>query len=406
MQKYLIYGIFFSILLTSCQQKVNWESSQWRGENRDGVYNETDLLKVWQEGGPQLVWSYEGLGDGYTSPAIANGKLYITGLDQDDLILFVFSLNGELLQKKAIGKEWTVNFIGPRGTINVNDGKLYIYNSLGHLICLDETTLDEVWRKDIITEFGGHNIRFGVTESPLIVDNKIFITPGGEEHNLVALNKKTGELIWSAAGAGTVSAYCSPQFISGYAVPMLVTCTRQEIVAFDANTGEMLWSHPQPSGNTIHPNTPLYHDGMIFSITGYGGGSWLYKLANNGKSAELVWHNDVDNQMGGAIKVGDYVYASGHRNRGWAAISWKTGEVMYRVDEEMSNGTIIYADGMLYIYCDRGNVALVRPNPEKFDVVSKFSITLGTNEHWAHPVINNGILYIRHGDALMAYKIK
>jgi len=394
-------------MLLSCQQKETIQkNTQWRGENRDGVYNETGLLKEWPSGGPELLWSFEGLGDGYTSVAIAGKKLYVTGLEEDNLILFVFDLNGTLLNKKTVGKEWVVNFNGPRGTVNVNDGKLYIFNSLGTLFCLDEATLAHVWSRDVIEEFGGRNIRYGMTENVLIVGDKIFITPGGEEHNLVALDKNTGSLLWTSQGVGTRSAYCSPQFVGGYSIPLLVTCTQQEIVAFNADTGEMLWTHPQPSGNTIHPNTPLYENGMIFSITGYGGGAWLYRLTNGGRSAELVWKNDeMDNQMGGVVKIGDYVYASGHRNRGWYCVDWRTGETMYKSDE-LANGTIIAADGMMYIYSDRGEVALVRPNPEKFEVVSRFNVTLGTNQHWAHLVIYDGALFVRHGDALMAYKIK
>ena len=267
MNKYLFTIGLFPIMLMSCQQAASQvgESSQWRGVNRDGVYHETGLLKEWPPNGPELLWHYEGLGDGWTSVAIANKKIYITGLHDEDLVLFVFDLTGKLLNQKTVGKEWNSqrHYPGTRGTVNVNDGMLYIYNSFGTLICLDETSLNEVWRKDVIEEFGGRNIMWGMTESPLIVGEKIFITPGGETHNLVALNKKTGALIWSSPGIGTVSSYCSPQFIGGYSVPILVTCTRQEIIAFNADTGEVLWSHPHPSNNTINPNTPMYFNGMI-----------------------------------------------------------------------------------------------------------------------------------------------
>ena len=381
-------------------------NSQWRGENRDGVYNETGLMKVWPEGGLELLWSYEGLGEGWTSAAIANGKLYITGLDDDNLNLFVFDLNGRLLTKKTVGKEWNGDYPGTRCTVNVNDGKLYIYNSLGTLICLDEATLNEVWKKDVITELGGRNIRWGMTESPLILGDKIFITPGGETHNLVALNKNTGALIWSSVGMGQVSSYCSPQYISGYSIPILVTCTRQEIIAFNADTGEMLWSHPQPSANTINPNTPMYFDGMIFSTTGYNGGSWLYRLTNDGRAAELLWHNaEMDNEKGGAIRVGDYIYGSGHRNNNWFVLDLKTGETKFKT-LEIGRATVIAADGMLYVYSERGNMYLVKPNPDELEIVSSFEITLGTSQQWTHPVIHQGVMYLRRGDALMAYRVK
>jgi len=403
MKKYFfIIALLFPVMLYA---QKNW---QWRGETRTGVYNETGLLKVWPADGPQMLWKYEGLGEGFTSVAIAGGKVYVTGITDDKLMLYIFDLKGQLLNKKEVGKEWTTNHVGTRCSVDVNDGKLYIGNSLGHMHCLDEATLNEVWKVDLIADYGGRNLRWGMTENPLIAGDKIFLTPGGTTHNMIALNKKTGALIWTTTGLGLNSAYCSPQFIGDQSIPMVVTCIESNIIAYNADTGEKLWSHPQPNGNvTIHPNTPMYVDGMIFSITGYRGGAWLYRLKDGGKAAELVWKNDeMDCQMGGAIKVGDYVYASGHNFKGWYCVDWKTGETKYKANE-IGRANVIFADGMLYVYDEeKGTMNLVKPNPDKFDLVSSFKVTLGTGPHWAHPVIHQGVLYVRHGDALMAYKVK
>jgi outer membrane protein assembly factor BamB len=393
------------------------KNSQWRGENRDGVYNQTGLLKVWPAEGPQLLWKFEGLGEGHTSVSIAGGKIYITGMHGDKLVLYMFDMSGKLLREKEIGKEWNNNHNGTRSTVCINDGKLYIFNALGTLFCLDETTLNEVWKKDLLTEFDGRNLRFGMTESPLIVGDKIFMTPGGVKHNMIALNKHTGALIWSSPGTGMHSSYCSPLFIGDQSVPMVVTYfegPRREgvrindntIAAFNANTGELLWTFPLPSGNDINPNTPLYVDGMIFSITGYRGGAWLLRLKDGGKAVELVWeNNEMDNQMGAAIKVGNYIYASGHQNKYWFCVDWKTGKTVYKVSD-IAPCNVIFADGMLYCYSERGTMNLVRPNPDKFELVSSFKVPQGSGPHWAHPVIHNGVMYLRHGNALMAYKVK
>ena len=445
------------MMFYSCSQKVQ-ENAQWRGENRDGVYHETGLLKEWAAGGPQLLWSFEGLGEGFSSVAVANGKAYVAGMpDDDDLVLFVFDLSGKLLNRKVVGKEWNTSFPGSRCSPLIHEGKLYLGNSLGQLFCLDEATLDEIWKIDAIRDFDGRNIMFGVTENPLIVGDKIFWTPGGVNNNMLALNKDTGELIWSSTGTGTLSTYCSPMFIDGYSVPMVITYMAAEqqqdmggpgggfggpppgapgpggqggrpgglgggggpgggppaarpmqenkLVAFNANTGEVIWTHTQPSGNTINPNTPIYSNGHIFTSTGYGGGSWLLRLIDGGRNVEQVWHNIADNQHHGPVKVGDYVYTTAQTNRGFHCINWKTGETMFR-ENNHAQGVLIYADGMIYCYDDRGFVSLIKPTTDRFEVVSSFEITLGTNQHWAHPVIRDGVLYIRHGDALMAYKIK
>ena len=415
MKKYflLIIAVLLPMMLNA------QTGSQWRGEGRDGIYNETGLLKDWPEGGPELLWSYEGLGDGYTSAAVANGKVYVTGTgkrDDDNLVLFVFDLKGNKLNEKIVGKEWTESYKGTRCTVVVNEGKLYIGNSLGQLFCLDEATLKEIWKKDGFKDFDGRNIRFGVTENPVIAGDKIFMTPGGVKNNMVALNKNTGELVWSSKGTGTVSTYGSPLFIGDQSVPMVITylATAQpggrgssndnKLVAFNANTGDVIWAYSQPSGNTINPNTPIYSNGYIFSSTGYGGGSWRLRLKDGGKAIEEVWHNSADNQHHGPVKAGDYVYTTAHNNRGFHCIDWKTGETKYKVDHPQ--GSMVYADGMLYCYDDKGGMSLIKANPDKFDLLSKFNITLGTQEHWAHPVIHQGVMYIRHGDALMAYKIK
>ena len=401
----------FLLLLCSCNigsrpATQEFENSQWRGEGRNGVYNETGLLKVWDDEGPLLLWKYEGLGDGYTSAAIAGEKIYITGLNEETLILFVLDLNGNLLNKKEVTREETDSYPGPRSTVNVNAGKLYIYNAFGTLVCLDEKTLEEVWSKEVLTDFVGDSVEWTVAESPLIVGEKIFVTPGGKEHNFLALNKNTGELIWSSPGESTQPAYCSPQYIGDRSVPVVVTCTADYIVAWNADTGEKLWSFPQKNDYHVHPNTPLYHNGMILSTSGYGEGAVMLRLKDGGKAVELVWKNkEMDNQMGGFVKVGDYAYAAGHVNKFFFCVDWNTGETKYK-DKEIFRANVISADEMLYCYSERGIMYLINPNPDKFDPVSSFKVTQGTGSHWAHPVIHRGVLYIRHGDALMAYKIQ
>jgi len=411
MKKYLfIIAIAVSMIMPSCRQSnvpSGQQNSQWRGENRDGMYlSETGLLKEWGADGPELLWYFEGLSDGHSSPAIANGRLYITGLNGDNLTLFVFDLKGQLLNKKELSQEWGRSNGGTRSTVCVNDGKLYVFSGLGKLYCLNAATLDVIWSKDLFTDFDGRNNAHGITESPLIVGDKLIMTPGGEVNNIIALNKNTGELIWSSPGEGTISAFCSPQFIGDQSVPMLVTSTFDYIIALNVDTGEKLWSFYRTSTWNNHPNTPLYHNGMIFSTTGDGAPAVMLRLKNGGRDFEVVWENpDLDTQMGGAVRVGDYIYASGHTNRFWFCVDWNTGETKYRV-RDIGACNVIFADGMLYCYSERGTMNLVKPNPENFELVSSFSVELGTGTHWAHTVIHDGVLYIRHGDALMAYKVK
>ncbi|MDR3253312.1 MAG: PQQ-like beta-propeller repeat protein [Tannerella sp.] len=398
-------GIVFLVccFLSACSVTTP-ETAQWRGDNRDGIYNETGLLKEWPADGPQLLWHYDGLGEGHTSVSAANDKIYVTGMTDSAGILYVFDVQGNVLHKKTYGLEWNANFNGSRSTVTVDNGLLYIFSGRGVLYCLDQTTLKEVWKKDALNDFDGLNLMFGMTESPLIVGDVIYLTPGGVKNNFVALNKNTGELIWSSEGIQKPSTYCSPQYIDDAGMKLIVTAIDSSLVAFDATTGKLLWETDQKNPHGHSPNTPIYYKGQVFSTTGGGLGSMALRLTDGGRSFEKVWSHELDNKLGGAVKVGDYVYGSGERNRFWYCVDWNTGETKYK-SGDFGVGNVIYADGMLYCYSDKGEVALVRATPEKFDLKGQFKVTLGTDQHWAHPVIYKGVLYVRHGNTLMAYKI-
>jgi len=406
MKRTAVFFVFVAFVVSLSAQNTN---IQWRND-RTGIFNETELLKSWPTEGPKLLWYFNGLGEGFSSVAIDSDKIYVTGLTDDIGYIFVFDLNGKLLNKRAYGKDWNASYNGPRGTITINDGRIYLLTGLGDFICMDQNTLEILWRKNIMTDFDGQNIRWGVNESPLVIDNKVILSVGGKKHNIVALNKKDGSLIWSSPGKGDLSSYCSPLFIANQEVPQIVTTMASHIIGVEAATGKLLWSFPYANNRRIHPNTPVY-DGkdMVLITNGYDRGSVMLRLTNGGRSVEKVWKNDdLKSKHGGVVKVGNYAFMGGDARSGrfWHCVNWYTGEVKWR-DNTLAVGTVIAdGNGMLYLYSERGEMALVRATPEKFDLVSKFHITLGTAQHWAHPVIYRGVLYVRRGDTLMAYQIK
>ncbi|MDR2037303.1 MAG: PQQ-binding-like beta-propeller repeat protein [Bacteroidales bacterium] len=398
---------FFILLSLAVLSLSAQDNIQWRGTDRTGIYRETGLMKSWPANGPEMLWHYGGLGEGHSSVAIASGKIYVTGLSDGKGHLFVFNSKGKLLNKIMYGDEWTVNYVGTRGTPTIDNGKIYLVSGIGDLICWDENKLDVLWKRNIFNDFGSTNIAWGVNESPLIIGEKIIVTPGGKEHNIVALNKHTGELIWSSPGKGDLSAYCSPLYIEDQRTPLIVTITARNIVGLEASTGKVLWSHESVNKNSIHANTPIYSDNMVL-CSSVDKGSTMLRLTDGGRKAEIVWElPELDNMMGALIKTGGYFYGSGsgYKNKLWYCVDWKTGEIKWK-EKVLSAGNIITADGMLYCYTDKGEMALVKPTPEKFDIVSQFQITMGTEQHWAHPVIHKGMMYVRHGNTLMAYAIK
>lgn len=404
--KRIFFSLIAFLLLTANtnSQTINY----WRGPDRDGKYTEKGLLKSWPETGPVMKWAYEGLGKGFTSPAMSDGKIYITGLEGENGFLHILSEDGQLIKKIQYGGDIfsPSGFPGPRSTPTV-DGKLcYIVSGFGQLYCLDTESGKTVWTKGLFTDFDGSNIRFSFTENMIIDGEKLFVSPGGKKNNIVALNKKTGDLIWSAEGKGDLSAYCSPILVNHNGKKMLINMMGQNVVGLDANTGKLLWSHPYANQRGIHPNSPIYYKGSLYIFSGYAEGGQRINLNAEGTAATTVWTNKtVDPQLGGAILYNGYIYASGDRNRKWFCVDWETGEIKQE-STELDKGTVIEAEDLLYVYTEKGELALLKPEAGGFKIISKTNIKLGSEQHWAHLVIRNATLYVRHGNALMAFDIK
>ncbi len=402
-----LFVILSAVILgfsVSSAQVIN----HWRGPGRDGKYLETGLLKVWPESGPALKWSYETLGKGFTSPTIVNGKVYITGLEGEQGFLHILSLDGKMLKKITYGKDVfsPSGFPGPRSS-PLLDGKLcYLVSGFGNLVCLDTETEKVVWSKDLFADFDGKNIRFNFTENMLIDGDKLYISPGGVKNNVVALNKKTGDLIWSSAGKGDVSAYCSPILITHNGKRMLINMMAENVIALDPANGNLLWSFPYKNQTSIHPNAPIYLNGELYVFSGYGYGGRKLVINPEGTGVTQAWSNTTaDNQMGGAILHDGYIYCSGDRNRKWFVVDWKTGQ--NKLESTMlDKGTVIMAENLLYAYTEKGELALLQPEAGNMKLISKTMITKGSDQHWAHLVIKDGTLYVRHGNVLMAFNIK
>lgn len=382
------------------------EISQWRGESRDGKYEESGLLKQWPEKGPQLRWSTDILGMGYSSVSVTKDRIFTTGMIDNKGYVFALNKSGGLEWKVEYGDEWNKSYPGARTTPTVADGLIYIESTSGDLVCLRAESGEIVWKRNLMNEFDGRNIRWGMTESILVDGDVLYCTPGGKEHNVIALDRFTGKHIWSSEGNKDRPAYCSPTLINHNGKKILVTMTGESILGLEAASGKKLWQHEHKTSWDINPNTPYYKDGKLYCVSGYGTGGVQLELSPDGTQIVEIWRNNtLDIQMDGFIVLDNSIYGSSHQTPAWHCLDWQTGKERFS-DPGIGKCNVIFADGMLYCYSDRGKVALVKPDPAKFDLVSSFSIEKGNGEHWAHTVIDDGILYVRHGDTLMAYSIK
>lgn len=381
------------------------EPTRWRGDGVSGIYPAPNLMNEWPANGPAILWSTDILGEGHSSPVFANGKIYVTGMLSGQGVLFVFDETGKKLKQYEYGNEWVESYPGARSTVVVVGNLAYLYSGFGNLACLNLDSGSFIWKVSLFEDYDGVNIRWGVTESVVVDGDRVFCSPGGKNDNVVALNRFTGKKIWSCPGLGELSAYCTPLLIKLPSREILVTMMANHILGIDATTGKMLWSHEQTNQWSVHANTPVYHDGAVFCFSGYGQGGVKLRLSVDGSSVTKEWFStDYDNQMGGVVLIDGYLYGSGQKNREWMCIDWKTGETKYK-SAEVGKGVVIASGKKLIGYSEKGELFLAEANPTAFKLISKTKVELGTAQHWAHPVIHKGVLYLRHGNALIAYKI-
>jgi outer membrane protein assembly factor BamB len=396
-------------LLFDSADNMFGQSSQWRGPQRNGIYPEKGLLKKWPEKGPELLWSFEGLGAGHGSAGFSKDKIFILGMPDTTGVLYAFDYHGKLLWKKNYGLEWYENYTGARSTPTIVGEMIYFESGQGSVFCYNANTGDKIWSVDMLSKFNAKNITWGMAESLLIDGDILFCTPGGKENNIVALNRFTGETIWTSPGNGQPAAYCSPILVKHNKSRLIVTMTAESIIGVDAVTGQFYWHVPQFQVNKIHANSPVYANGKIYCSSDYAktnSGLIALKLSDDGKSVTTEWRNEkFTNLIGGIIVTGGYIYGSVYRKGLWSCLDVNDGKILYSSDK-FGDGNIIMADGMFYCYGEKGEIALVSANPATFNVIGKFKVPLGTDQHWSHPVIAKGVLYVRHGDALMAYNLR
>jgi outer membrane protein assembly factor BamB len=318
---------------------------------------------------------------------------------------FALDLNGKLLWKKEYGTEWSKDWNGVRSTPLVIKDRLYLMSAFGKLVCMNTSDGQIVWSSDLMKQYDGRNIQWGITENLLYDGNILYVTPGGSDANVLALDRNNGKIIWKSQGNGEKSGYGSPLLIDLSGKKILITMMAESIQGIDAATGSFLWKFPHPNEWSVHPNTPVFIDGLLYCTSGYGQGGVMLKLAPDGKSVSEVWRNKkLDPKIGGVVVLNGRIYGMGDNNRRFFCLDWKTGKEVFTASNPVP-GNIISAEGLLYVYTEGGKVMLIQPDNDKLSILGSFNVPYGANYHWAHLVINNKKLFVRHGSSLMVYDI-
>ena len=386
---------------TAASATAGW--SGWRGPNRDGKSPDKGLLKTWPEGGPKRLWSLSGIGTGYSNISVAGGLIYATGHKQGKLYLHGLSMKGKIVWSEEVGPGWTGNKPGSRATPTYSEGNLYLLSGVGLVGCYDAKTGKRKWKREM-SEFGGRPSGWGYAESVLIVGNLAVVSPGGKSF-MVALNKATGKTVWQSEGWGSAH-YSSPIRVVYKNLPMIINGARDGLVGVHAKTGKILWSKKFATGNTANCPTPAFSDGYVFWSVGYGKGAICVKLSVSGAqvTATEAWTTkDMVCHHGGFVIKDGYVY--GNHGGGWTCLDLKTGAKQW-YDGGVGKGSLCYADGMLYLFGERGGKAgLAALSPTGFKLAGTFSVK-GKGPSWAHPVVTGGRLYLRYDDNLYCFDVK
>lgn len=356
------------------------------------------------------MWVAKELGRGYSSVSVVNETIYLTGKEGDGQgYLYLLDLEGNVKKRVAYGKE-TDNAQAPmsRSTPTIDGDRLYLTSAYGVVSCFRIPDATKLWEVDMMKRFGGKLPTWHIAESLLIDGDRAVCTPGGPDAGVVALDKMTGETIWTSKGLSDGASYCSAVIAEHGGRRLILTMTAKLVVGLDAETGEVLWTHKHETDYDIHAVAPVYHDGLVFYTGGYGSGSGVLELSPDAKSVTPKWKDrTLDCQHHGVVLLDGYIYGTGHNTSELVCLDMKTGKIMWRT-REVTQGATVYADGMLYVYEGprRGIVSLVKATPAGYQRTGSFKVTEGTDNHWAHPTIANGRLYIRHGNTLIACDIE
>ena len=382
---------------------------QWRGPRRDGICAESGLLPAWPQDGPRLLWKQSGMGQGWSSPILADQKLFITGDIGDQLIVFAFDRDGQLLWRSSNGSSWTGSYPGARASCCYSDGRLYHLNAHGRLACFDATDGNPLWAVDICARFEAKNITWALSECLLVDGSHVIVTPGGARALMVALDKHTGETVWATPPLPRENpSHSSPILFQWRGRRMIANCSSAHGFGVDADDGTLLWTVPLKNQFGVNAATPIYGSGAVFFVTPYAEEGRLYQLRADGPgfTPEQIWQSSLDTVTGSGVLVDGTLLAAGYRkNKWWMALDWRTGEVTSQL-KELTTGAAVYADGRLYCLDEKGMVGLVAPAADGLKLVGQFQLVKDrVSDAWAHPVLLDRRLYLRYHDTLYCYDV-
>jgi len=379
---------------------------QWRGPNRDGVSAERGLLKAWPAGGPPLAWKASGAGTGYSSFASAGGRLFTLGARGGTEYVIAYDIaSGKQVWEASNGRRFSNDQgDGPRGTPTIDGARMYALGASGDLTALETATGKKIWSVNLLSQFGGSNLRWGLSESPLVLEDRILVNPGARGASIVALKKTDGSVIWRTQG--DEAGYSSAVLHQAGGIREAIFFTGERALGVDVNDGKLLWSYDRVANRTANIATPIVRGNRVFLSSGYDTGGALLELTpgNGGIAArEVYFTRSMQNHHASSVLIGDYLY--GFSDAILTAMKFDTGEVAWR-NRSVGKGSVVFADERLYLFSQDGVVGLAEARPDSYAEHGRFRLQTGSAPTWSHPIVSGGKLFLRDQDTIYAYDIK
>ena len=377
---------------------------------RNGLSQETGLLKSWPQEGPTLLWKVSGLGGGYSTPSFSRGQIFGMSYRGDDEVVWSLDAKtGKELWSTRIAKAASVDYgQGSRSTPTVDDNLLYVLGVSGELACLETASGKIAWQRNLEKDFGGRRPGWGYSESLLVDGNNVICTPGGPQGTILALDKKSGEFVWQSKDFKDGPAYASLVVRGTGKSRQYVQMTHHHVAGVSAEDGTLLWSYSR-EGPTAAVPTPIVFEDLVYATSGYGAGCHLIRIVVQGTAfepKEVYANKTMVNHHGGVVLVGDHLYGFSD-GKGWVCQNLKGGEMVWNERSKLGKGSVSYADGHLYARSESGTVALLEATPSSYVEKGRFEQPdRSPHNAWPHPVVAGSRLYLRDQDILLSYDVQ
>jgi len=388
----------------------DWPS--YRGPNGDGVALEKPKL-TWPATGPKVLWKVP-VKNGFSSFTIADGKAFtqmnrdIEGANREVCVALDASTGKEVWSAVVgvgvydgggdSGTAENKGGDGPRSTPTVHGGKVYVFNQLLVLHCLDAETGKSLWTKDLIKEHAGHNISWKNAASPVVDGKKLFIAGGGPGESLLALNEDTGAVVWK--GQDETITHATPVVADILGVRQVIFFAKSGLVSVAEKDGALLWRFPFKF-STSTAASPVVMGDIVYCSAAYGIGGGACKISKQGDSftaTELykVADNKLANHWSTPVVKDGYLYGIfSHKQYGTAplkCVELATGEIKW-TQPGFGQGNVILVGDQILALTDDGQLVVVKAKPNAYEEVARAKVLNG--KCWTTPALSDGRLYVR-----------